>query len=301
MINLHTDRGNFFTQVQYDRAEPVCVLGSQVARQLFPYQDPIGETVQVGTKQFGVVMLTVIGVMEPTGLRSGSEGASMMRIDPNQAVYFPYTLARATFGDSIIRMQAGTFERKQIELSEIWLQTWDINNVERTASIAENIVKQAHGDKVDFDVQAPIQILRTAERLNRTFNFILVGIASFALVVGGIGIMNIMLASVTERTREIGIRRALGAKQRHIILQFLIETTVISLTGGLVGILLGTAFAKGLPPVVYYFSKQVYPTSITDWSVLGSFIVSGMIGIGFGLYPAMKAARMNPIEALRHE
>jgi len=153
----------------------------------------------------------------------------------------------------------------------------------------------------DVDVKAPIQILRNAERLNRMFNFIMVGIASFSLVVGGIGIMNIMLATVTERTREIGIRRALGAKQKHITLQFLIETTVISLSGGLIGIALGTFVAKLLPVLVAKLGSGTYPTNITTWSVLGSFIVSGMIGIGFGLYPAIMAARMNPIEALRHE
>ena len=140
-----------------------------------------------------------------------------------------------------------------------------------------------------------------AERQNRLFNFILVGIASFALVVGGIGIMNIMLATVTERTREIGIRRALGAKRRHITLQFLIETTVISLAGGLIGIAAGIGGAQALPLIVHFFNGQDYPTSIATWSVLGSCIISGVIGIGFGLYPAVMAARMNPIEALRHE
>ena len=129
----------------------------------------------------------------------------------------------------------------------------------------------------------------------------MVGIASFALVVGGIGIMNIMLATVTERTKEIGIRRALGAKRRHITLQFLIETTVISLTGGLIGISLGTGFATLLPILVHKFGSGNYPTAITSWSVIGSFAVSGAIGVGFGLYPAIMAARMNPIEALRHE
>ena len=121
-------------------------------------------------------------------------------------------------------------------------------------------------------VKAPIQILRAAERTQRTFNFIMVGIAAFALVVGGIGIMNIMLATVTERTREIGIRRALGAKRRHITLQFLIETTVITLTGGLIGILIGAGFATALPCIVEYFSEgdQKYPTVIATWSVIGS-------------------------------
>jgi putative ABC transport system permease protein len=188
-----------------------------------------------------------------------------------------------------------------VELTEVWLQAGKTADVERLASIAENVVKIGHNDKIDFEVKAPIQILRSAERTARMFNFILGGIASFALVVGGIGIMNIMLATVTERTKEIGIRRALGAKRKHITLQFLIETTVISLSGGLIGILLGTGSAKGLPWIVWKFSQQDYPTAITDWSVIGSFIVSGMIGIGFGLYPAVIAARMNPIEALRHE
>jgi putative ABC transport system permease protein len=301
MINLKTERGQLFSPLQYERGDAVCVLGATAAKQLFPFQDPIGETISVGTKQFSSVMLTVIGVLEPTGLRTGTEGASMMRLDPDQGVYFPYTLAKSVFGDSITRIQAGTFERKNIELTEIWMQAETTEQVEHLSSVAENVLKIGHGDKVDFEVKAPIQILRNAERLNRMFNFIMVGIASFSLVVGGIGIMNIMLATVTERTKEIGIRRALGAKRKHITLQFLIETTVISLSGGLIGILIGTGIAKVLPVIVQKFSNQNYPTSITDWSVVGSFVVSGMIGIGFGLYPAIMAARMNPIEALRHE
>jgi putative ABC transport system permease protein len=302
MINLRPERGALFTPTQYDRADAVCVLGATAAKQLFPFQDPIGETVQVGSRPFsGVIMLTVVGVLEPTGLRAGSEGASMVKLDPDQGVYFPYTLAKSVFGDSIIRQQGGSFERKNIELTEIWLQAHSTDSVERLASVAENMLRIGHGGKVDFEVKAPIQILRNAQRTARMFNFILGTIASFALIVGGIGIMNIMLATVTERTKEIGIRRALGAKRRHITLQFLIETTVISLSGGLIGIVSGVGAAKALPWVVKRLSDQDYPTSIADWSVIGSFIVSGLIGIGFGLYPAVMAARMNPIEALRHE
>jgi putative ABC transport system permease protein len=154
---------------------------------------------------------------------------------------------------------------------------------------------------MDWDVKAPIEILRKAEALNRVFDFVIGGIASFALIVGGIGIMNIMLATVTERTREIGIRRALGAKRKHITVQFLLETTLISLTGGLIGIAFGAAGANGLPVLVHFFSTDEYPTHIALWSVFVSFIASGVIGIGFGMYPAILAARMNPIEALRHE
>jgi putative ABC transport system permease protein len=127
-------------------------------------------------------------------------------------------------------------------------------------------------------------------------------IAAISLLVGGIGIMNIMLATVTERTKEIGIRRALGAKRRHITLQFLIETSVISLSGGLMGVALGTGGALLLPKITGFFSENAdYTTSVTTWSVVGSFIISGLIGVVFGLYPAIKAAHMSPIEALRHD
>jgi putative ABC transport system permease protein len=302
VINLNLDRGAFFDQLQYERGEAVCVIGALAAKQLFPYQDPLGEQIQIGTGGMSVVILTIIGVLEPTGLRAGSEGAAMMQRDLDLDVYFPLTLARSAFGDAIIRRSMGSFERKQIELSEVWLQTERRDQVERIAAVAQNVVESARSGVIDVEVKAPIQILRNAERLNRMFNFVMVGIASFSLIVGGIGIMNIMLASVTERTREIGIRRALGAKRKHITLQFLIETTVISLTGGLIGIVLGTTVATVLPIIVEQFtSGQSYPTAITNWSVIGSFVVSGMIGIGFGLYPAVMAARMNPIEALRHE
>jgi putative ABC transport system permease protein len=289
--------------VQYDRGDAVCVMGYLAAQHLFPYEEPIGQTIRVGTPGRGTAVLTIIGVLEPTGLRAGSEGAAMMQRDLDLDIYFPLTLARSAFGSLNIRRQAGAEERKRIELSEVWLQANNVADVERLASVAENLVALEKGKRPDVEIKAPIQILRAAERTQRTFNFIMVGIACFALVVGGIGIMNIMLATVTERTREIGIRRALGAKRRHITLQFLIETTVISISGGLIGIGLGSAFATGLPFVVQFFSgtDQRYPTDIAAWSVMGSFIVSGLIGIGFGLYPAVMAARMNPIEALRHE
>ena len=301
VINLHLARGQYFTPVQYDRAERVCVLGAMAARQLFPFQDPIGQTIQVGASNASTVMLTVIGVLEPTGLRAGQEGAGFMQRDIDQDIYFPLTVAQQQFGDTIVKRQAGSQERKNIEISEVWLRVDNKADVEEVARVAQNVLALTHHGLSDVDVKAPIQLLRAAERQARMFNFILGGIASFALVVGGIGIMNIMLATVTERTREIGIRRALGAKRRHITLQFLIETTVISLTGGLIGVLLGTGAANGLPWVVRWFNGGNYPTSITSWSVLGSFIVSGLIGIGFGLYPAVKAAWMDPIEALRSE
>ncbi|HZZ42637.1 MAG TPA: ABC transporter permease [Tepidisphaeraceae bacterium] len=302
VINLRLSRGRVFNAVDYDRSAPVCVLGAYAAQALFPYEDPIGQHIQVGSGLSTKLILEVVGVLEPTGLRG--EGAAMVERNFDQDLYFPLTLAQVTFGDTNIKMQNGSREMTQIELTEIWLRTERMEDVEKIASIAENIVSQEHpGPAPDFQVKAPIQILRNAERTQAVFNFVMVGIASFALVVGGIGIMNIMLASVTERTKEIGIRRALGAKRKHITLQFLIETTVISLSGGLIGIACGVSGALGIPKLISYFSNGSanYPMAIATWSVAGSFIVSGMIGIFFGMYPAMMAARMNPIEALRHE
>lgn len=299
VINLQLARGRVFTETDYERDAHVCVIGDSVARQLFPYQDPMGQQIRIGSASGASVVLQVIGVLEPTGLRA--EGAAMINRDLDQDLYFPLSLAQEIFSDQIIRRQAGNIEIKNIQLSEVWLQAKSVNDVERLASIADNIMRKGHTAADDFEVKAPIQILRSAEKVQDQFNYIMVGIASFALIVGGIGIMNIMLANVTERTREIGIRRALGAKRRHITLQFLIETTVISLSGGLIGITLGVLIAKGLPIVVAYLGTGAYTTRITQWSVIGSFVVSGLIGIGFGLYPAVMAARMNPIEALRHE
>src|SRR5687768_1908025 len=224
VINLQLAEGRLFNQLEYERGATVCVIGYQAARQLFPFEFPIGKQVKVGQSGSGTAVLSVIGVLEPSGLRAGSEGADLMQRDLDMGLYFPLTLARDTFGDINIRRQAGSMERKEIQLSEVWLKAASVADVENLAKVAENVVALGkpglRGPRPDVTVKAPIQILRAAERTQRTFNFIMVGIADFALVVGGIGIMNIMLASVTERTREIGIRRALGAKRKHITLRF---------------------------------------------------------------------------------
>ena len=294
IINLPLARGRYFSNIDMEAKSTVCVIGSSVARQLFTIQDPIGSEIQIGTSGRPTIICTVVGVLDSIGLRG--EGQSMVGRDLDEDVYFPLPLAQGTFTDGIFKQLPGGSERKIIELSEVWMEADSIEHVESLASIAENTISKFHAQHVDYDVKAPIQILRAAEAQERTFNIIMVGIAGFALVVGGIGIMNIMLATVTERTREIGIRRALGAKRKHITLQFLIETTLISITGGLIGIGMGICCARLLPKIA-----QNYQTSIAAWSVIGSFIVSGVIGIGFGLYPAIKASMMNPIDALRHE
>ncbi|HMO27459.1 MAG TPA: ABC transporter permease [Tepidisphaeraceae bacterium] len=301
VINLKIARGDYFTWEHYHGSAMVCVLGAEAAKQIFPYEDPLGRTIQVGAPSTGSILVTVIGVLEPTGLRAGGDSQGIILRDLDLDVYFPLTLSETVFGTAIVRRQAGSFERKEIELSEIWLQAEGIEHVERLASVASNLLAVEHPGLRDGTVKAPIQILRNAEQLNRIFNIVLVGIAGISLVVGGIGIMNIMLASVTERTKEIGIRRALGAKQKHITLQFLIETTVISIAGGLIGIALGVGLATILPIAVEWFGGDRLPTRVAGWSVISSFVISAMIGILFGMYPAIRAAKLNPIEALRNE
>jgi putative ABC transport system permease protein len=163
-----------------------------------------------------------------------------------------------------------------------------------TSAITGEILKRNHKKK-DYEIVVPLELLRQAERTKQIFNIVLGSIAAISLLVGGIGIMNIMLASVTERTREIGIRRALGAKRRDIIVQFLVETVILSGVGGVIGVALGMA----IPFAITYFAKMV--TIITPWSPFLAFSISGLVGVIFGLYPALRAANMDPVEALRHE
>jgi len=185
------------------------------------------------------------------------------------------------------------FERNQ--LSEITLTVADQNLVSQTAAMARKIIMAHHSRSNDFEVQVPLELLQQAEEEKIIWNLVLGSIAGISLLVGGIGIMNIMLATVTERTREIGIRRALGAKRRDITIQFLVESIVLSSTGGLLGILFGV----GVPYAVTFFSE--IDSYILWWTMPLTFLISVVIGVVFGVYPARQAAMLDPIEALRHE
>ena len=171
----------------------------------------------------------------------------------------------------------------------------DENLVSQTAAMARFLLRQNHPNSDDFEIQVPLELLQQAEREKRIWNLVLGSIGGISLLVGGIGIMNIMLASVMERTREIGIRRALGAKRRDITLQFLVETVMLSLVGGALGIVLGVA----IPVTVSHFFEM--ETALSVWAILLAFGISAGIGVVFGIYPARRAALMDPIEALRHE
>jgi putative ABC transport system permease protein len=203
----------------------------------------------------------------------------------------------AMFGDTIMRISAGSRDRQILQLSEIYIRVNAPARVEPTAAAIEQLMAVRHTAQKDVQVRVPLELLRQAGEQQKVFNFIMVGIACLSLLVGGIGIMNISLATVTERTREIGVRRALGGKRQHIITQFLIETTCLSVAGGIVGVVGGI----GLAVLVGWVSAGSYPTHVTIWSVALSFGISASVGILFGLYPAIVAAHKDPIEALRHD
>ncbi len=268
-----------------ERHAPVAVLTEFGARKILATQHTIGQTIRIGGDAF-----EIIGIVR----NETSQGESMQIPDQNVDIYIPIEVARRYFGDMIVRRSAGSFLREKVELHQIIVQVDSADRVEATAAGIESMLARFHRKK-DYGMSVPLALLKQAEATKRTFNIVLGSIAGISLLVGGIGIMNIMLASVTERTREIGIRRAVGAKRRQIIGQFLIETVVLSTFGGLIGLGVGVL----IPFLITYFSGMV--TVVTWNGILLPLVISMAIGILFGLYPAMNAAKVDPIVALRHE
>jgi putative ABC transport system permease protein len=293
--HLEIDRGRFLTAADNERYMNYAVLAAETASTLFPYEDPLfdkegrPQSVKLGNDYY-----TVVGVTKSRASTAGI-GGSLAAQEFNKDVYIPLNTCRLRFGDRIMNSRTGSQEFEEIQLSQVTLQVGSLAEVGPTHPIVDAAVIPFHSKK-DVDVIVPLDLLNEAKRTARQFSIILGTIASISLLVGGIGIMNIMLATVTERTREIGIRRALGAKRRDITQQFLIETVVLSGVGGLLGVSLGVAIPQG---IVYFIPEQ--KAIVTLFSVFLSFGISVAIGILFGLYPARRAALMDPIEALRHE
>jgi len=263
----------------------VAVLTEFGARKILATEHTIGQSIRIGRDVFEVV-----GIVKSEGGEAGNIQIPDQQVD----VYIPIEVARKYFGDITTRRTAGSSEREKVELHQIIVEVDARENVESTAAGIEAMIKRFHKKK-DYDVSVPLALLKQAEDTKRRFNIVLGSIAGISLLVGGIGIMNIMLATVTERTREIGIRRAIGAKRSQIIGQFLIETSVLSTIGGLIGI----GFGVLVPSLITYFAGM--PTVITPESIFLPLFISACIGIIFGLYPAMRAAKVDPIVALRHE
>ena len=309
VTRLKIESGNFITDAENFRRENVCVLAAKVADRLFPGKDPINKRVYVPeSKDF----YRVIGVLQHRNA-SAAIGGSLAAQDFSNDIYIPIRTLQQRIGDTVAMRRGGSFEGEIIELNQITLITRSIEEVKTTAALVENALT-GHDDLQDIAVVVPLELLEQARTTRMMFMIFMGLVAAISLVVGGIGIMNIMLATVTERTREIGIRRALGAKRSDIVRQFLVETIVLSVVGGATGIVAGVicnpaislardiikdrfpqTFAA-LPEVVQKLTPTIVPESIPI-----AFGISVVVGVIFGLYPAIRAAKMSPIEALRHE
>ncbi len=286
VMNLEAGNGRVFSEVDYWMRRTAAVIGASVKNALFPLEDPVGKQIKIGGSYF-----TVAGVISP---RAADGGSGFEAEDINFDVYIPLTTSRVYFGEFAAGDSGNQMERVWVQYHRFIARVRDPEQILTTASIIENILRTLRRTP-DYEILVPLQLLIQAEHTSRIFNIVLGAIAAISLVVGGIGIMNIMLATVTERTREIGIRRAVGAKRKDIIHQFLTEAVILSSLGGVIGVLMGII----IPELVTRFAGMT--TIITVWSVVLAFCISVAVGITFGLYPARKAANLNPIEALRHE
>jgi putative ABC transport system permease protein len=281
IANLQVVTGRFFDDGETRAGAAVAVLGEAAAASLFGADDPVGRHVKINDQWF-----QVIGVAGPQ-LTVQAEVAGLPAQDRNNLIYVPLYAA-------IFRLEDGQSQYKD-EIDGIYLQLRSSNGIPAAATLLRGLLNGSHGDAGDFTIVSPAELLAEQRRTQRIFEMVMVAIASISLLVGGIGIMNIMLASVMERTREIGVRRAIGAKRRDVIRQFLIETTIISLAGGVMGVLLGV----GLSQLIGYFAG--WSTIVTTWSIVLAFFVSVAIGLVFGLYPAVRAAGLDPVKALHYE
>jgi putative ABC transport system permease protein len=277
--------GRALTARDAERRASLVVLTEFGARRLLATEQTIGHTLRIGGEYY-----EVIGIVQS----EAGQGGAMQTPDQQIDAYIPIEVARERYGDISQIVTSGSILRESVELHQLIVEVDQVEHVEATAAGLESMLRRFH-PRMDYRISVPLGLLREAEATKRRFNIVLGSIAGISLLVGGIGIMNIMLASVTERTREIGIRRAVGAKRSQIITQFLIETTVLSTTGGAVGLALGLT----IPWIIELAADM--PTVVTGYSLVLAVGISLSVGLVFGIYPARHAANLDPIEALRHE
>ena len=281
IANLSIADGRFFDESEAVAASPVAVVGRGAASSLFGNDDPIGQFIKVNQQWF-----QVIGVVGPQ-LNVQGAVAGLSQQDGNQVIYVPLMAA-------ILRLEEAQSNQRD-EVDGLYLRLTADADVLAAGEIVRGLIDTAHRGAGDYSVILPAELLAEQQRTQQIFEVVMVAIASISLLVGGIGIMNIMLASVLERTREIGVRRAIGARQRDVVRQFLVETTMITLTGGVLGTILGVVLSR----LVGYFAG--WSTIVTVESVALAFIVSVAVGLIFGLYPAVRAAKLDPVQALHYE
>lgn len=270
--NINVEHGRHVSEFEELHRRQVAFVGWEIADKLFPNLDPIGKEVKVGGRRF-----TIVGVAEKRG--------SFLGHNQDNFVFIPITTFLKVFGT-----------RRNMD---IMVKTEDLQSMREAQDQARNILrvrrKVPPNKPDDFSIMTTDTFMQLYRNFTSTAYLVMIGVSSIALVVGGIVIMNIMLVSVTQRTREVGIRKALGARKRHILWQFLVEAVTIAVVGGIIGVLTGTIIAKIVS------STTPLPSAVEFWSVILGILISSSVGIFFGIYPAMKAARLNPIEALRYE
>ncbi len=280
ILNYSPKLGSFLTEDHHNKELRVCVLGADVANTLFPVEDPINKKVKIGDQWF-----EVIGTMGSKTLFTETIGELAAR-NLNMDIYIPLSAMLRRFTKK---------EPLASQIDQLTIKVGESEELVATSEIVKRIITRRHFRNNDFDIVIPYELLKQEEKERQIYNMVLSSIAAISLLIGGIGIMNIMLATVLERTREIGIRRAVGAKQKDIMSQFLIESVGLSLVGGVVGIIAGI--------VMSYIVSSIaeFSTIITFFSVVLSFSIAASIGIVFGTFPARSAARVDPINALRYE
>jgi putative ABC transport system permease protein len=279
--NLHVIEGRFYDEDESRNAAPVAVLGSGARATLFSGKEAVGQYVKVNDQWFHIV-----GVVAPQlTIQKGLEGVSPQ--DMNNLIYVP-------LASSMLRLEDNRSGLKD-EIDGIYLQLRSADQSPETAEVLRGILSASHRNASDFSIVSPAELLTEQKRTQQIFDWVMVAIASISLLVGGIGIMNIMLANILERTREIGVRRALGARKKDVVRQFLIEAMLISFVGGGIGIL----FGFGMSRVIALLAG--WSTIMTLSSILVAFFFSVSVGLIFGIYPATKAARLDPVEAIRYE
>ncbi len=310
MSDFHIAQGEFFTESQISLAAPVCIIGDGIRSKFFPQDEPVGKTIKCGN-----VWLTIVGVLHDRKISTDDIKHLGIR-DYNMDIYTPITTALLKFknrslltrkmvqdasrgkGDEDGDYSPNNSAKAENNYNQLDRLTVRVANTESITAISETITRmleRKHNKLVDFEVEVPELLLKQEQRTKNIFNIVLGAIASISLVVGGIGIMNIMLASVLERTREIGIRRAIGARAKDITIQFLSEAVALCLGGGIIGIIFGITLSY----LIQSFANIV--TIVTPISVFISFAVAVSVGLIFGIVPARRAANQNPIEALRYE
>jgi putative ABC transport system permease protein len=294
--NLKLVAGRFFTKEESDRKLNRVVLGFNTAKRLFPFTQAVGQTISMGRFLDKYV---VVGVLDSRKSVTSGEGSHTATEDFNNDAYIPISTCLNWYGEFFVDRQSGSFSAEKVQLHQVTLTVKELSQVRPVGDKIREIMEKRH-EKKDWEVTIPLDRLEAAERQRDRSLRDMAVIGSISLLVGGIGIMNIMLATVTERTREIGIRRALGAKRRDITVQFLVEAMVQTGIGGIVGVLVGFALMAAIPVVAAWFSQPI-AVKLHVASIFISLAVAVGVGIVFGLYPARRAALLDPIEALRHE